>query len=241
MDRRPIIGISASLTIDNNSKMLGRRLVSLSENYVNAVLASGGIPFVLPINNNLEIIKDYATIIDGLILSGGHDINPLCYNEEPSLQLGMVLPERDLFDISLVQEVERLNKPILGICRGNQILNICHGGSLYQDLSLTNSSFIKHNQDAPEYEGTHTVFIESHSNLRNIIGESILVNSYHHQCIDKLGSGFKVSALSRDGVIESIESISGSFKLGIQWHPEMMASRNTLMKNLFDYFISKCK
>lgn len=241
MNIRPIIGISASLTLDRSERFLGRRIVSLNENYINAIIYSDGIPFVLPITNNIEIIKNYARLLDGLLLSGGYDINPLNYFENPSLKLGKTLNERDEFEINLIKEFEKLDKPILGICRGNQILNVAHGGTLYQDISLIQGSFIKHNQNALEYEVTHKVTIKEDTNLIKIVGKNILVNSYHHQCIKKLGKGLKVAAISDDNVIEAVENIDGSFKLGIQWHPEMIFNKNKIMAKIFRCFLLECE
>ena len=241
MNTRPIIGISASLTIDSSQKFLCRRIISLNENYINAIIHSDGIPFVLPITDNIEIIKNYARLLDGLLLSGGYDINPLNYFENPSLKLGKTLNERDEFEINLIKEFEKLDKPILGICRGNQILNIAHGGTLYQDISLIQGAFIKHNQDALEYEVTHKVTIKEDTNLIKIVGKNILVNSYHHQSIKKLGEGLKVAAISDDNVIDAVENIDGSFKLGIQWHPEMIFNKNKTMAKIFKYFLLECE
>lgn len=241
MNISPLIGISASLIIDTSEKMPGRRIVSLSEGYINAILYSGGIPFVLPITNDIEVIRNYAKLLDGLLLSGGYDINPINYFEDPTFKLGKILNERDDFEIKLIKEFENLNKPILGICRGSQILNVAHGGTIYQDISLIKGSFIKHDQDAFEYDGTHRVTIEDDTKLSKILGKNILVNSYHHQSIKKLGTGFKIAAMSADNVIEAIENIDGSLKLGIQWHPEMMFAKNKDMNNIFKYFLLQCK
>ena len=240
MNIRPIIGISASLTLDSSERFLGRRIVSLNENYINAIIYSDGIPFVLPITNNIEIIKNYARLLDGLLLSGGYDINPLNYFENPSLKLAK--KAMDNYQVpNLIKEFEKLDKPILGICRGNQILNVAHGGTLYQDISLIQGSFIKHNQNALEYEVTHKVTIKEDTNLIKIVGKNILVNSYHHQCIKKLGKGLKVAAISDDNVIEAVENIDGSFKLGIQWHPEMIFNKNKIMAKIFRCFLLECE
>lgn len=241
MNIRPLIGISASLTIDISEKMAGRRIISLSENYVNAILNAGGFPFILPINNDINVIREYAKILDGLLLSGGYDVDPLNYDEDPNYKLGRVLDERDEFEIKLINEFENLNKPILGICRGNQILNVFHGGTIYQDISLIKGSFIKHDQDAFEYEGTHRITIEDGTKLSRILGKNSLVNSYHHQAIKKVGEGLKIAAMSNDNVIEAIENTTGSFKLGVQWHPEMMFYRSKDMSNIFRYFLLECK
>ncbi|AIY84258.1 MAG: gamma-glutamyl-gamma-aminobutyrate hydrolase family protein [Clostridium baratii] len=241
MKERPLIGISASLMIDNDPKFIGRRLISLSEKYINAIFCSKGIPFILPISNDIDSIKKYANLLDGLILTGGHDINPLLYCEEPSLNLGNVVTERDYFDLELVNEFEALNKPILGICRGSQVLNVAHGGDLYQDITNLKNNIIKHYQSPPEYEGSHTVDIKEDTILHEILGDSVLVNSYHHQAVKKLGEGFKVAATSRDGIIEAIENTNYKFEIGVQWHPEMMIYSSNHMKHLFNYFINKCQ
>lgn len=235
--KKPIIGISGNFLIDNSGIFPGYERAYVNNDYVNAIIESGGIPYIIPIVEDEKIIEEQIKNIDGLLLSGGQDVNPLIYNEEPCKELGIISPKRDFFDICLIKYAMKKNKPILGICRGSQILNVANGGSLFQDLKYIESSYIKHNQNHSPNLTTHSVIIKDDSKLRKFFEKTILVNSFHHQAIKKVGDNLKISALSKDGVVEAIESKDNRFIIGIQWHPEMLAKNNENMKNLFKNFI----
>ena len=240
MNDKKTIGISGSMIIDNSGNFPGYKRSYVNDDYIKAVIKSGAIPYIIPVNTDENIIKEQVKILDGLILSGGHDVNPLTFKEEPNKLLGDLYPDRDKFDLTLIKEATNFNIPILGICRGHQILNVAHGGSLYQDISLCENTYIKHNQQKLQQEGTHTINIEKNSILYSILGDTEIINSFHHMAIKKIGNGFKAVAYSKDNVIEAIERRE-PFALGLQWHPEMMALSNENMLNIFTYFISQCK
>lgn len=236
--RKPIIGITSSHEKENGLRNYHRTTVSID--YTKGVIEGGGIPIIIPTTNDIEIIKEQLKLIDGLILSGGPDINPVHYGEDFKEKIGVISPERDDNEIKILNEFLKTEKPILGICRGHQLLNIYFGGTLYQDLSYFEKEVLKHRQDLyPELE-VHSVTIEKGSILENLYGESIRTNSFHHQAIKDLGKGFKVIARSNDGIIEGIEKIDHKFCLGIQWHPEMMVARgNKDMVKIFKLLIEK--
>lgn len=236
--RKPIIGITSSHEKENGLRNYHRTTVSID--YTKGVIEGGGIPIIIPTTNDIEIIKEQLKLIDGLILSGGPDINPVHYGEDFKEKIGVISPERDDNEIKILNEFLKTEKPILGICRGHQLLNIYFGGTLYQDLSYFEKEVLKHRQDLyPELE-VHSVTIEKGSILENLYGESIRTNSFHHQVIKDLGKGFKVIARSNDGIIEGIEKIDHKFCLGIQWHPEMMVARgNKDMVKIFKLLIEK--
>ncbi|MCQ8211147.1 gamma-glutamyl-gamma-aminobutyrate hydrolase family protein [Cetobacterium somerae] len=236
--RKPIIGITSSHEKENGLRNYHRTTVSID--YTKGVIEGGGIPIIIPTTGNIEVIKEQLKLLDGLILSGGPDINPIYYGEDFKEKMGVISPERDDNEIKILEEFLKTEKPILGICRGHQLLNIYFGGTLYQDLSYFKDEVLKHRQDLyPELE-VHNVFIEKNSTLEKLYGESIRTNSFHHQAVKNLGKGFKIIAKSSDGVVEAIEKIDHKFCLGIQWHPEMMVARgNKDMVKIFKLLVEK--
>lgn len=235
---KPIIGISGSIIIDGSGNFPGYRRSYVNEDYVKSVIKNGGIPYIIPMNSSEEVIKEQIQNVDGLILSGGHDVSPRFYNQEPHKNLGGILPERDVFDFNLVKFAIEKNIPILGICRGFQILNVYYGGSLHQDVGLKKDTFIKHNQVNFPYLTTHSVELIDNTKLKEIFNEdTIMVNSFHHQIIDKVADGFITSAVSKDGVVEAIENPNYKYMLGVQWHPEMLHSSEEKMNLLFSELI----
>lgn len=235
------IGISGNILIDEGGMFPGYKRSYVNDDYVKSVISAGGIPLILPLNTDEEIIKAQLSMIDGLILSGGYDVNPLFFGEEPHRLLGMTMNERDTFDALLIKHALDMQLPFLGVCRGCQILTAACGGTLYQDCSLSEGSYIKHSQGHTPAAPSHTVTIAKDSELYSIFGEQTIVNSFHHMSIKDVAPGFKVIAVAKDGIIEAIEKIDGSFALATQWHPEMMAASNDDMLKLFKLLISKCK
>ncbi|MGH4123175.1 MAG: gamma-glutamyl-gamma-aminobutyrate hydrolase family protein [Clostridium sp.] len=241
MSKKPIIGISGSLIIDQGGNFPGYERSYVNDDYVQSVANAGGTPFIIPMVYDENVLISQIEVIDALILSGGHDVNPLLYGEEPIQNLGGILPKRDTFDIKLVKIALEMNKPILGICRGEQILNVAGGGSLHQDLSYIDGCFIKHNQGSLPSVATHTVQILEGTKLHEILGDTVMTNSFHHLAIKEVAPGYKISAISKDGVIEAIEKEGGGFILGVQWHPEMMAKDHPVMLKIFKKLIDKAK
>lgn len=239
--KKPIIGISGSLIIDNGGMFPGYKRAYVNDDYVQAVIKAGGIPFIIPFSEDKLVVEMSAQHIDGLILSGGHDVSPLNYNEEPDGKLGEVFPERDEFDFQLLAAAKKREIPVFGVCRGFQIINVAHGGTLYQDLSCREEKCIKHSQGHSPSLGTHSVKIEEDSRLASILGIDLRINSFHHQIIKEVAPSFKAVAHAADGVVEAIESNDGEPIFGTQWHPEMMAGTNSSMLDLFKYFIELAK
>ncbi|MPM42419.1 putative glutamine amidotransferase [bioreactor metagenome] len=231
--RKPIIGISANvLTLDN-----GAERAAVSTDYIKAVTEAGGVPVILPVITDMTSIQHQVILIDGLILSGGYDVDPLLFDEQPTEKLGYVYPERDFHEIELVKAAAFAKIPILGICRGIQLINIAFGGTIYQDLSEV-PGVIKHMQNAKNYVPTHTIEIAEKSLLANIIGKRAVVNSFHHQAVRMVAPGFTITARTLDGVIEAIENPGSEFFVGVQWHPEMMSASRTCMLELLKSFIN---
>jgi len=238
--KRPIIGISGNISIEKDGRFPGYRSAFAYEDYIKAVEMAGGTACILPVTTNADVIKSHAEYIEGLILTGGIDINPLLYGEEPAENLGRISSERDEFDLDLLKCVSKMGKPVLAICRGIQVVNIAFGGTLHQDLAGMSEFFVRHEQLSGPSVASHTVHIEKDSYLHKIFGGKIVTNSFHHQAIKRLANGFKAVAHSTDGVIEAIEK-EDLLVVGVQWHPERMAKGDEKMLQLFKEFVQRAK
>ncbi|GLI54828.1 anthranilate synthase component II [Propionigenium maris DSM 9537] len=197
----------------------------VNTHYTDSIEMAGAVPLILPITTREETIKSYIDMVDVLILSGGHDMDPVYYNEEVLPEGDMPFRDRDAFDMLLIRYAVEKGIPILGICRGMQVLNVYFGGSLYQDLKYNKNVYLKHIQESSPGEHVHKVAIEEDSVLSEIFGEELWVNSYHHQLVKEVGEGLKVTGRASDMAVELIEwRDSSRFIVGVQWHPEMMYS-----------------
>ncbi|WP_339033020.1 gamma-glutamyl-gamma-aminobutyrate hydrolase family protein [Fusobacterium animalis] len=241
MSKRAIIGISSSIIVDNSGSFAGYKRAYVNKDYVDAVIRAGGVPLIIPFSTDKEVIISQAQLIDGLILSGGHDISPYNYGQEPSQKIGETFPERDTYEIILLEESKKRNIPILGICRGFQLINVAAGGTLYQDLSLIPGNILKHNQVSNPTLKTHKVEIKENSFISSIFGKATMVNSFHHQVIDKVANDFIVVAKASDGVVEAIEHKTYKFLVAVQWHPEMLAVNCEKARELFSKFVEEAK
>ena len=211
-DRQPVIGITGNYE-DLTCK--------LGQGYYKSVVAAGGVPVIIPPVADTDTIVNTLSRIDGLILSGGGDFNPLWTGEEPSVKLGGINKERDLPELLITRLAYNRQIPILGICRGIQTLAIALGGEVAQDIS--DKATVKHSQNADRSEPTHSVTIAPDSVLAQLYNhERIAVNSFHHQAVKAAGDKFRVVAKAADGIIEAIESTEFKSILGVQWHPECL-------------------
>jgi putative glutamine amidotransferase len=235
---RPLIGVSGSHMVDGGGNFPGYHRSYVNHDYIRSVTEAGGVPVIVPFNEDEEAVKEVMSRVNGLVLSGGHDIYPLLYGEEPCRQIGPVWPARDHFDMLLLQEAEKRGIPVVGICRGMQIINVAHGGTLYQDLSKDTRSFVKHSQNQDPATPTHTIEIEPDSRLAKILGRTEWVtNTHHHQTVHEVGKGLVVTARAKDGTVESIQGTGKNYLMGYQFHPEMMSINNELAKRLFKDFV----
>ena len=234
MKKLPIIGITGNY---------GEKGCELASGYYQSVLEAGGTPFVIPPYENEEALLNTVQQLDGLILSGGGDINPLLYGQEPIPELHSICPERDEMELHLVKEAFNHQIPMLGICRGIQTLVAALGGELYQDLNsqYKEAPLIKHSQDLAREYASHTVSIEKDSLLNKLMGaETYNVNSFHHQAVKECGPHLQISARAADGVIEAVESNEYKSIIGVQWHPECFILRNDhSMMPLFGWLIDE--
>lgn len=236
------IGVTANQDVLREGEFPGIRRALLHFAYCEAVAAAGGVPVILPHVAEADVRRAYLERIDGLLLSGGGDVAPQFYNEEPHALLGKVDSARDSSEVDLTREAARQGLPVLGICRGLQVLNIAFGGTLYQDLSQRGVASFQHQQIAAREETVHAVRFSAGSLLTEWFGKSARVNSFHHQAVKRAADGFTVSALAADGVIEGIEyAAQDAFLLGVQWHPEHMAGPGGEMAPLFENFVRVCE
>ncbi len=233
--KRPVIGISAP--------SVGQE-ISLDSAYVEAIQQSGGVPLLLPMTESNERVAEMIDLIDGLVLTGGEDLDPALYNEPPHQYLETVHHERDRFDILLLKTAVSRRLPILGICRGHQLINVYFGGSLYQDLRSQKKEAILHRQqNVNQNYPWHDAEIDKNSRLYQIMGTSkIRVNSIHHQAVKIMVNDFKPAARSSDGVIEAIESDKYPMILSVQWHPEkLLKIGDENSKKLFIAFVGNAQ
>lgn len=238
------IALSCGLYVTKDAHWEGSQHQYVNDAYVSAVLNAGAAPVLVPATDCREAVSAVIEDCDGLILTGGCDVSPLEYGQEPAPKLGTVIPRRDRLDRMTCDSAYEKKIPIFGICRGMQFLNVYLGGTLYQDVHYYPHETIQHSQRSPRGETSHPVVVSENSWLYRVIGERILVNSWHHQLINRLAPTLKATAHSSDGVIEAFESIpdpSSSFLIGVQWHPEELHSTHAEMANLFSSFIDLCR
>ena len=225
---KPLIGVTTSELRPGELATLRRHgepphaEMALGMTYVRAIEAAGGVPVVMPPLAARDVPALVARL-DGLLLSGGPDLAPAAYDERPHAQLGPSEPELDEFEYAVVEEALSLNLPILGICRGAQALNVARGGSLHQHLPDVVGDTVTHRQSADGRLPTHSVEIVPGSRLAGVLGTTQLsVNSFHHQAVDRLGTGLRVCARAPDGTVEGIEDPTRPLILAVQWHAEAL-------------------
>ncbi|MCT4563227.1 MAG: gamma-glutamyl-gamma-aminobutyrate hydrolase family protein [Maledivibacter sp.] len=238
--KKTVIGIVGNTlkTITEISGEIERAYVNRS--YVRAVERAGGIPIIIPCTGNVKIIEAQVSLCDGFLFTGGEDIDPNQYGEGPCLKLGPIKPELDMFQLTFFKIVQKLDKPILGICRGLQVINTGLGGTLFQDIECQCKDVYQHFQTGGRSHSVHKIQLSEGSVLKNIFQSvNLSVNSLHHQSVKKLGKGLKVCAGSEDGIIEAIESDMGKKIIGVQWHPEEMIDSTPEMNKLFDWLIKE--
>lgn len=230
---KPLIGVTANFSEGQ---------LQLAPGYFRSVEAAGGIPVIIAPkrmpNANMSLLLDR---IDGLLLSGGADINPVLVGEDPVPALHGINTERDLFELTLTRLAYNRQIPMLGICRGIQVLAAALGGTIMQDIatSLPHTQLIKHSQDADRATATHFVEAVEGSRIAELLGKRFAVNSFHHQAVGQCGPRFRITAQSADGVIEAIESTEMKSIIGVQWHPEcFIAEGDTCMMPLFQQFVN---
>jgi len=233
---KPIIGVTSLYSVNENAY-----IQKISSRNLNAVLKSGGIPMILPVTDDEAVVDDILERIDGIVFTGGGDISPLIYGSDPIKGLKEVTTFRDEFELMIYRKAEVLDMPMLGICRGVQVMNVASGGTLYQDIYIEREGCNEHSPSKNEFiYKYHNVDIISDTKLSGIFGEGKLgTNTSHHQAIKTLGKNYIVSARASDGIIEAIESKSHTFALGVQWHPEALYERYPEFSKLYDSLVEE--
>lgn len=232
---KPRIGVTCSLGEGTPDRY------TLSARYVDAIAAAGGVPVLLPAMT-IDDVQVFAAGLDGLLVPGGGDIDPIYWGEEPRVENGWIDPVADAFEIAIIQHFLAHGRPILGICRGMQALNVAAGGDIHQDLYQATGTSLQHQQKAPAWHGTHEVHIETQSLLHQTVGlVRLRVNSFHHQAVRRVAPGFVACAQAEDGVIEAIERAGSGFVVGVQWHPERMLPACHASQRLFAAFVAACR
>jgi len=213
----------------------------IKDGYIEAIEQAGGQPVVMPPSLSPAASAEILRHLDGLLLSGGDDLSPLFFAQQPQPRLGEVDALRDEQEIALVNEALKLGLPILGICRGLQVLNVALGGTILQHIDEDGVHAIQHRQNAPGWHRHHHVRIQPETMLADALGKGdIGVNSFHHQVVDKVAPGLTISATSPDGLVEALESRE-PWILGVQWHPERMFAQHPEFLRLFELFCTRCK
>jgi putative glutamine amidotransferase len=234
---KPMIGITTSRTHNPS------RLPAFGTNlpYVESITAAGGLPVLVPLNLSNEDLDLLLQRLDGILFTGGYDIDPRLYGSRPHPKVEGVDTGRDRVEIHLVSELFRSGKPFFGICRGCQLINVALGGTLYADLPDQFHGDIQHdNHDHPRNFLAHNVKIQNGSQLASILtANPVGVNSLHHQGVNRLAHGLKISAISSDGLVEAFELLYHPFGLAVQWHPEELQEHEP-MRALFEAFVQSC-
>lgn len=239
---RPIIGIvtQTQAAVPGQSPsawVMGQR-------YVRALTTAGAVPWIIPLlPEEPETLRAIYERLDGLFLTGGVDVDPSAYGEARRQVCGSSDPARDATELMLLGWTLADHKPVFGVCRGVQIINVACGGTLYQDLQAELPGAIKHDyfpsaSDPRRDRIVHAAQVEENSRLGRILGSrEVAVNSMHHQGIRELGRRLKPTAFAPDGLIEGVESVNGHFLLGVQWHPEELVDHDAAMRRLFEAFV----
>jgi len=238
MSHKPVIGITTRRIVSRSGQK-ERPGELVPRGYVAGVAESGGLPIGLPTIDPAEA-PSFLDLVDGLLLSGGEDVHPALFGEEPHERIDEVDERRDRFEIALAREAHARNLPTFGICRGVQLMNVAFGGTLHQDIPSQLKTGLAHTQRSVEDILWHTVEVAEGSVLARIVGAGALrTNSFHHQACRAVAPGFRVTAQATDGVVEGIEDPSREFFLGVQWHPEIgFVQGDAACRALFAAFVA---
>ena len=234
--KRPVIGITIGYSIQD------REIFALRDDYVRAVERAGGLPVVLAPGTpeDAPVLLDH---LDGLLLTGGADVDPGLYGQPPHETVTRIIPERDALEVALCREALRRDMPLLAICRGQQVLNVATGGTLIQDLPSQWKGAVNHDPEGERWSPAHDVRILPGTRLREILGqERVEVNSFHHQAVKAPGQGVVVSAFAEeDDVVEGIEIPGRRLAVGVQWHPEAFWDKDGRFQPLFEALVKACR
>lgn len=236
---KPLIGLTAG-EMFNRDRPWAPLNYGQSHLYIDSVIKAGGVPVVLPLTFEMDVVDEICKRLDGLILCGGNDLNPELYGQKPHASVNDVSKRRDEVEWRLLENALRIDMPVLAICRGMQLLNIQRGGTLIQDIktSLPDSDDHESSTTAEDFEHVaHELEITPDSKLAQIIGTRVKCNTHHHQAIGELGKDLVVTSKHHDGIIESLETTDDKFIIGIQAHPESLTNAIPQWLKLFEEFV----
>ena len=240
---KPVIGVTTYHEMNEQRRW---RYVT-NQTYIDAILGAGGIPVLIPLNvvqsDDKSLLRTLYERVDGILIPGGGDIHPEFYSQYITPNDIRVDRNRDMVEITLAQWAYEDDQPLLGICRGQQVINVALGGTLIHDIPSEQPSELLHDHDdhIPPSHLAHVVGLDSESRLGQILGvNKIEVNSLHHQAVADIAPPLKVNAYADDGIIEGVEIPDAYFYIGVQWHPEWITSTVPAMKNLFQSFVDAC-
>lgn len=239
--RKPRIGIAANTMVMEGGDMPGMLRCYVNQDYIVSLEKAGAVPVVLPVLEDAETAAEQLTGLDGLVVSGGPDLDPQLYGADVSVHCGYINREADVYTLRLIHAAYDMGMPVFGICRGAQAVNVAFGGTLYQDLEAEKPGTFQHVQKAPRGNPVHEIEIDRDGFLYPVFGSRTRVNSFHHQAVRRTADGFRITARARDGIAECIEKTDGGFVCGVQFHPEMMAAAgDEKMTEVFRRFAAVC-
>ncbi len=229
-EKRPVIGITSSMK-DSTIRM--------KRTYFDAIVDAGGIPMFLPFTGGADEAAKFLPLCDGILFAGGDDVDPKFYGEEIAFDNVIVNTLRDEFELALAQLLKETDIPVLGICRGEQALNVAFGGSLYQHID-------GHKQSEPGAQNLRSAKVTEGTLLHKLAGTTeIFTNSFHHQAVKDIAPGFVISARAEDGTVEAIEPVGAAeserFFMAVQWHPEIFYRTDDVAKNIFNTFVEAAR
>ena len=232
MSVMPVIGV-APLWDDEKDSLW------MLPGYFDGIRQAGGLPIMLPLTDDPQDIMQLAMLCDGFLFTGGHDVSPALYGETPIDASVVCCPGRDAMETYMLHEALRLDKPVLGICRGIQFINAALGGTLYQDLPTQHPSDVAHHQRPPYDRPAHTVSVLPDTPLAQLLGCGQLpVNSYHHQAVRDLAPDLVPMAISSDGLTEALVKPDARFLWAVQWHPEFSFRTDENSRRIFAAFLN---
>ena len=231
---KPIIGVTAPIQ-DNGD-------LNLFHSYIHAIESAGGAPIIIPYLDDNETLFQAISICDGILFTGGVDVEPERYGEERAPECGEAQLKRDELELKIFDMIRESNMPVMAICRGAQLVNVALGGTLYQDIYAHYGTTLPHKTTEPRHGYAHSVAVVEGSPLYNLWGVTeARINTFHHQAIKALGKGLKVMAKAEDGIIEAVYAEGERYLRAYQWHPERLCDADDNNRAVFTDFIRECQ
>ena len=237
MSRKPRIAVACNMDTPGP-----RTICGVISRYMEALLAAGGAPFIVPMTSDKGLLNEYLDVADGVFVPGGIDVCPNLYGESPDPNLGRTDVELDEFQLSLIRLAHERFMPICGVCRGVQVMNVAFGGTLVQHVGNIPGAISHRQQNTDGDRPYHKLRAEENSFIAEVFGVDFGVNSFHHQAAKAVAPGFRITSHAPDGIIESLERIDNEhWEVGVQWHPERMIYKETENLELFKRFVTECR